>query len=102
MEMFIRRLLDTENLRFSLRIIIKDAELGNSHQFTGAFFSCGDIPVQLRRYLKFHGIFPAAQNVRREYSLALRKAIKNYLDIGGFRKCRKRTGLRIRTIAGVY
>jgi len=102
-EMFIRRLLDTENIQ----IIITGSSsklLGSeiATSLRGRSLSIEIFPFSFEEYLKFHELFPGRpKTFGANTSSLLRKAIKEYLEVGGFPEVQKLdSGLRIEILQG--
>jgi len=85
-EIFIRRLLDTENLQ--IFITGSSSKLLGSEIATslrGRSLATEIFPFSFEEYLKFHGLFTESPKTFGANTAAkLRKAAKEYLEIGGF------------------
>jgi len=96
-EMFIRRLLDTENLQIFIT--------GSSSKLLGSEIATSlrgrSLPIEIfpfsfEEFLKFHGLFPGSpKTFGANTASILRKAVKDYLEVGGFPEVQK-TDLDIR------
>jgi Predicted ATPase (AAA+ superfamily) len=102
-EMFIRRLLDTENLQVFIT--------GSSSKLLGSEIATSlrgrSLPIEIfpfsfEEYLKFQGLFPdRPKTFGANTASLLRKAVKNYLDVGGFPEVQKTDlALRIEILQG--
>jgi predicted AAA+ superfamily ATPase len=102
-EMFIRRLLDTENLQIFIT--------GSSSKLLGSEIASGlrgrSLPIEIfpfsfGEYLKFHGLFSESpKTFGMNTASILRKAVKDYLDVGGFPEAQKlERNLRIEILQG--
>jgi len=90
-EMFIRRLLDTENLQIFIT--------GSSSKLLGSEIATSlrgrSLPVEIfpfsfAEFLKFHGLFSGSpKTFSANTSSILRKAVKDYLEVGGFPEVQK-------------
>jgi len=102
-ELFIRRLLDTENIQ--IFITGSSSKLLGSEIATslrGRSLAIEILPFSFAEFLKFHGLFPEKPKT---FSLnttsILRKAAKDYLDVGGFPEAQKLdVSLRIEILQG--
>lgn len=96
-EMFIRRLLDTENLQ--IFITGSSAKLLGSEIATslrGRSLPIEIFPFSFEEYLKFHGLFSdRPKTFGANTSSILRKAVKDYMEAGGFPEVQK-TDLDVR------
>lgn len=96
-EMFIRRLLDTENLQIFIT--------GSSSKLLGSEIATSlrgrSLPIEIfpfsfEEYLKFHGLFSdRPKTFGANTASKLRKAVKDYLEVGGFPEVQK-TDLDVR------
>ena len=102
-EMFIRRLLDTENLQIFIT--------GSSSKLLGSEIATSlrgrSLPIEIfpfsfGEYLKFQGIFPDRPTTFGANTASLlRKAAKDYLEVGGFPEVQKfERNLRIEILQG--
>ncbi|MBN1663688.1 MAG: ATP-binding protein [Deltaproteobacteria bacterium] len=102
-EMFIRRLLDTENIEVFIT--------GSSSKLLGTEIATNlrgrsllieIFPFSFEEYLKFHGLFnDRPKTFGANTAAILRKAIKNYLDVGGFPEVQKLdSNLRVEVLQG--
>jgi len=90
-EMFIRRLIDTEDVQVFLT--------GSSSKLLGSEIATSlrgrSLPIEIfpfsfEEFLKFHGIFPARPETFGANTVSLlRKAVKDYLERGGFPEIQK-------------
>ena len=96
-EMFIRRLLDTENIQ--IFITGSSSKLLGSEIATslrGRSLATEIFPFSFEEYLKFHGLFSdRPKTFGANTSSILRKAVKDYLEAGGFPEVQK-TNLYLR------
>lgn len=102
-EMFIRRLLDTENIK--IFITGSSSKLLGSEISTslrGRSLAIEMLPFSFKEFLKFHGLFPEKPKTFGLNTAAiLRKAAKDYLEIGGFPEAQKLdVNLRIEVLQG--
>ncbi len=102
-EMFIRRLLDTENIK--IFITGSSSKLLGSEISTslrGRSLAIEMLPFSFKEFLKFHGLFPEKPKTFGLNTAAiLRKAAKDYLEIGGFPEAQKlEVNLRIEVLQG--
>ena len=102
-EMFIRRLLDTENLQ--VFITGSSSKLLSSEIATslrGRSLPIEIFPLSFEEYLKFQGLFSdRPKTFGANTASILRKAVKNYLDVGGFPEVQKTDlALRIEILQG--
>jgi len=85
-EMFIRRLLDTEKVRVFITgssSKLLSTEIATS--LRGRAFSIEIFPFSFQEFLKFHKLFSdKPKTFGSKNASLLRKAIRNYIDIGGF------------------
>lgn len=85
-EMFIRRLLDTENLQ--IFITGSSSKLLGSEIATslrGRSLAIEIFPFSFEEFLKFQGLFPGRPKTFGANTVSLlRKAAKDYLEVGGF------------------
>ena len=102
-ELFIRRLLDTENIE----IIITGSSsklLGSeiATSLRGRSLTIEIFPFSFEEYLKFHELFPdRPKTFGANTASVLRKAMKEYLEVGGFPEVQKLgSGLRIEILQG--
>ncbi|MFH0725671.1 MAG: ATP-binding protein [Pseudomonadota bacterium] len=85
-EMFIRRLLDTENVQVYLtgsssKLLSTDI----ATSLRGRSLSIEIYPFSFSEFLKYHGLFfERPKTFGAKTSAMLRKAVKDYLEIGGF------------------
>jgi len=97
-EMFIRRLLDTENLQ--IFITGSSSKLLGSEIATslrGRSLTIEIFPFSFEEFLKFHGLFSdRPKTFSANTASILRKAVKDYLEIGGFPEIQK-TDFDLRT-----
>jgi len=102
-ELFIRRLLDTENLQIFIT--------GSSSKLLGSEIATSlrgrSLPIEIcpfsfEEFLKFHGLFSSnPKTFGANTASVLRKAVKDYLDIGGFPEVQKLDrNLRIEILQG--
>ena len=102
-EMFIRRLLDTENLQIFIT--------GSSSKLLGSEIATSlrgrSLPIEIfpfsfEEFLKFHGLFPGSPKTFGANTVSLlRKAVKDYLEVGGFPEIQKLdSNLRIEVLQG--
>jgi predicted AAA+ superfamily ATPase len=102
-EMFIRRVLDTENIQIFIT--------GSSSKLLGAEIATSlrgrSVPLEIfpfsfEEFLKYHGIFPERQKTFSANTVSLlRKAAKDYLEMGGFPEIQKLdSNLRIEVLQG--
>ncbi len=90
-EMFIRRLLDTENLQIFIT--------GSSSKLLGSEIATSlrgrSLPIEIfpfsfEEFLKFHGLFSGSpKTFGANTASVLRKAVKDYLEVGGFPEVQK-------------
>jgi predicted AAA+ superfamily ATPase len=102
-EMFIRRLLDTENIQ--IFITGSSSKLLGSEIATslrGRSLAIEIFPFSFEEYLKYHGLFLSRpKTFGANTSSILRKAVKNYLEMGGFPEVHKANlDLRIEILQG--
>ena len=102
-EMFIRRLLDTENIQ--IFITGSSSKLLGSEIATslrGRSLATEIFPFSFEEYLKFHGLFPdRPKTFGANTSSILRKAVKDYIESGGFPEVQKTDlDLRIEILQG--
>ena len=102
-EMFIRRLLDTENLQ--IFITGSSSKLLGSEIATslrGRSVATEIFPFSFEEFLKFHGLFPdIPKTFGANTASVLRKAVKDYLEVGGFPEIQKLDrNLRIEILQG--
>ena len=102
-ELFIRRLLDTENLR--IVITGSSSKLLGSEIATslrGRSVAIEIFPLSFDEYLKYHGYFQEIPNsFGAKTASVLRKAVKDYLEIGGFPEVQKLDrNLRVEILQG--
>ena len=102
-EMFIRRLIDTENIQ--IFITGSSSKLLGSEIATslrGRSLAIEIFPFSFEEFLKFQGIFPATpKTFGANTTSILRKAVKDYLEIGGFPEIQKLDrNLRIEVLQG--
>jgi len=102
-EMFIRRLLDTENIQ--IFITGSSSKLLGSEIATslrGRSLATEIFPFSFEEYLKFHGLFSdRPKTFGANTSSILRKAVKDYLEAGGFPEVQKTNlDLRIEILQG--
>ncbi|MCK9365523.1 MAG: ATP-binding protein [Syntrophales bacterium] len=85
-EMFIRRLLDTENIQ--IFITGSSSKLLGSEIATslrGRSIAIEIFPFSFEEFLKFHGLFSGSpKTFGANTASILRKAVKDYLEVGGF------------------
>ncbi len=102
-ELFIRRLLDTENLQIFIT--------GSSSKLLGTEIATSlrgrSLPIEIfpfsfEEYLAFHGVFPGTPKTFGMNTVSLlRRAAKEYLDVGGFPEVQKlERNLRIEILQG--
>jgi predicted AAA+ superfamily ATPase len=102
-EMFIRRLLDTENLQIFIT--------GSSSKLLGSEIATSlrgrSLPIEIfpfsfEEFLKFHGLFSdSPKTFGANTASVLRKAVKDYLEGGGFPEVQKLDrNLRIEILQG--
>jgi uncharacterized protein len=102
-EMFIRRLLDTENIQIFIT--------GSSSKLLGSEIATSlrgrSLPIEIfpfsfEEFLKFHGLFSGSpKTFGANTASVLRKAVKDYLDVGGFPEVQKLdSNLRIEILQG--
>jgi predicted AAA+ superfamily ATPase len=90
-EMFIRRLLDTENIQIFIT--------GSSSKLLGSEIATSlrgrSLPIEIfpfsfEEFLKCHGLFSSSpKTFGANTTSVLRKAVKDYLDVGGFPEVQK-------------
>lgn len=102
-EVFIRRLLDTENLQ--VFITGSSSKLLGSEIATslrGRSLPIEILPFSFEEFLKFHGLFSGSPKTFGANTTSfLRKAVKDYLEIGGFPEVQKLDpNLRIEVLQG--
>jgi hypothetical protein len=102
-EVFIRRLLDTENIQ--IFITGSSSKLLGSEIATslrGRSLAIEIFPFSFEEYLKFHGLFPdRPKTFGANTTSKLRKAVKDYLEVGGFPEVQKtQRDLRIEILQG--
>ncbi|MBW6487137.1 MAG: ATP-binding protein [Syntrophobacterales bacterium] len=102
-EMFIRRLLDTENIQ--LFITGSSSKLLGSEIATslrGRSLTTEIFPFSFKEFLKYHGIFAEMpKTFGANTASLLRKAARDYLEIGGFPEVQKlEPSLRIEVLQG--
>jgi hypothetical protein len=102
-EMFIRRLLDTENIQ--IFITGSSSKLLGSEIATslrGRSLATEIFPFSFEEYLKFHGLFSyRPKTFGANTSSILRKAVKDYMESGGFPEVQKADlDLRIEILQG--
>jgi predicted AAA+ superfamily ATPase len=102
-EMFIRRLLDTENIQ--IFITGSSSKLLGSEIATslrGRSLATEIFPFSFEEYLKFHGLFSdRPKTFGANTSSILRKAVKDYLEAGGFPEVQKtQRDVRIEILQG--
>jgi predicted AAA+ superfamily ATPase len=85
-EMFIRRLLDTENVQLYLTgssSKLLSTEIATS--LRGRSLTIEMFPFSFQEFLKYHGLFETLpKKFGAKTCSILRKAVKDYFDIGGF------------------
>ncbi len=85
-ELFIRRLLDTENVQIYLTgssSKLLSTEIAT--QLRGRSLTTEIFPFSFQEFLKYHRIFDTPPTIRGAKTISvLRKAIRDYLEIGGF------------------
>lgn len=90
-EMFIRRLLDTENIQIFITgssSKLLGTEIATS--LRGRSLSTEIFPFSFEEYLKFHEFFPdRPRTFGANTAAVLRKAVKDYRDTGGFPEVQK-------------
>lgn len=102
-ELFIRRLLDTENLQIFIT--------GSSSKLLGSEIATSlrgrSLPIEIypfsfEEFLKFHGLFSGRpKTFGMNTASLLRKAVKDYLEVGGFPEVQKLDrNLRIEVLQG--
>jgi len=102
-EMFIRRLLDTENIRiFITGSSSKLLGLEIATSLRGRSLPIEVFPFSFEEFLKFHHLFSDRPKTFGANTVSvLRKAIKDYLEIGGFPEVQKMDrNLRIEILQG--
>ena len=102
-EVFIRRLLDTENIQ--IFITGSSSKLLGSEIATslrGRSLAIEIFPFSFEEYLKFHGLFSdRPKTFGANTTSKLRKAVKDYLEVGGFPEVQKtQRDLRIEILQG--
>lgn len=102
-ELFIRRLLDTENIQ--IFITGSSSKLLGSEIATslrGRSLAIEIFPFSFEEFLKFHGLFTEKpKTFGLNTASALRKAAKDYLKVGGFPEVQKLdANLRIEVLQG--
>jgi predicted AAA+ superfamily ATPase len=102
-EMFIRRLLDTENIQ--IFITGSSSKLLGSEIATslrGRSLATEIFPFSFEEYLKYHGLFSdRPKTFGANTSSILRKAVKDYMEAGGFPEVQKTDlDLRIEILQG--
>ena len=102
-ELFIRRLLDTENIQIFIT--------GSSSKLLGSEIATSlrgrSLPIEIfpfsfEEFLKFHGLFSTRPKTFGANTVSvLRKAVKEYLEVGGFPEVQKiDRDLRIEVLQG--
>lgn len=90
-ELFIRRLLDTENIQ--IFITGSSSKLLGSEIATslrGRSLATEIFPFSFEEFLRFHGVFPERpKTFGAKTASLLRKSAKDYLDVGGFPEIQK-------------
>lgn len=90
-ELFIRRLLDTENIQ--IFITGSSSKLLGSEIATslrGRSLATEIYPFSFEEFLRFHGLFPERpKTFGAKTASLLRKSAKDYLDVGGFPEIQK-------------
>ena len=102
-EIFLRRLIDTENVQiFVTGSSSKLLGVEMATSLRGRSLPIETFPFSFDEFLKFHGIFAdRPKTFGANTSSLLRKAIKNYMEIGGFPEVQKtRDDLRIEILQG--
>ncbi len=102
-EMFIRRLLDTENIQ--IFITGSSSKLLGSEMPTslrGRSLSIEIFPFSFEEFLKFHGLFSESPKKFGASTVSvLRRAAKDYLEVGGFPEVQRlERSLRIEVLQG--
>jgi len=102
-ERFIRRLLDTENIQVHLTgssSKLLSTEIATS--LRGRSLTVEIFPFSFPEYLRYHGLFPESPRTFGARTAAtLRKAVRDYLDIGGFPEVQELDpALRIEVLQG--
>ncbi len=102
-EMFIRRLLDTENIQ--IFITGSSSKLLGSEMATslrGRSLSIEIFPFSFEEFLKFHGLFSESPKKFGANTVSiLRRAAKDYLEVGGFPEVQRlERSLRIEVLQG--
>ena len=102
-EMFIRRLLDTENIQ--IFITGSSSKLLGSEIATslrGRSLAIEIFPFSFEEFLKFYGLFSERpKTFGLNTTSILRKAAKNYLEVGGFPEVQKLdSNLRVEVLQG--
>jgi predicted AAA+ superfamily ATPase len=102
-ELFIRRLLDTENIQ--IFITGSSSKLLGSEIATslrGRSLAIEIFPFSFEEFLKFHGLFSdSPKTFGANTASVLRKAVKDYLEVGGFPEVQKTDiDLRIEILQG--
>lgn len=102
-EPFIRRLLDTKNIQIYLtgsssRLLGKE----NGISLNGSSKPVEVFPLNFQEFLRYHNIYDKKpDNFDKHNTTTLRKAIKDYLDIGGFPEVQNQDRhTRIQTLQG--
>ena len=103
-EMFIRRLLDTENIQ--IFITGSSSKLLGSEIATslrGRSLAIEIFPFSFEEYLKYHGhFFDRPLKYGAKTSSILRKAVKDYLEAGGFPEVQNQSRPAYRNITRLY
>ncbi|MCK5784140.1 MAG: ATP-binding protein [Desulfobacterales bacterium] len=102
-EMFIRRLLDTENVQVYLTgssSKLLSTEIATS--LRGRSFPVEIFPFSFQEFLRYHNLFTdRPKTFGAKTTSKLRKATKNYLEIGGFPEVQRlKPDLRIEILQG--
>lgn len=102
-ERFIRRLLDTENIQICLTgssSKLLSTEIATS--LRGRSFTTEMFPFSFPEFLRYHGLFPESpRRFGARTTATLRKAMRDYFDIGGFPEVQELApALRIEVLQG--
>ena len=102
-EMFIRRLLDTENVQVYLTgssSKLLSTEIASS--LRGRSLTIEIFPLSFQEFLKYHDLFESSPKRLSTKTVAtLRKAVKDYLEIGGFPEVQSlESNLRVEVLQG--
>ena len=100
-EPFVRRLLDTENVQVyftgsSSKLLVQDSDTG----LKGRSKTVEVFPLNFQEFLRYHKLFNGKpRTFNNQTNAILRKAIKDYLEIGGFPEVQTMDGhSRVKTL----